>query len=98
MAADLRKLKRGRPTARSPQVLTPRILAALLLLAGCSTLEHQGGAPEISAPAPVAAPKTLAETPNEAERKRLTALYGGEYRWPKAEAYLNEVLVKLAKA
>jgi predicted Zn-dependent protease len=100
MAADLRKFKRGRPAARSPQILNPRILAALLLLAGCSTLEHQGGAPELSAPAaaPAAAPKTLAETPGDAERKRLIALYGGEYRWPKAEAYLNEVLVKLAKA
>ncbi|MGO9391357.1 M48 family metalloprotease [Rhodoblastus sp.] len=95
----MRKSKRRRPEARSPQVPTPRVLAALLLLASCSTLERQGGAPEIAAPAaPAAAPKTLAETPNDAERKRLIALYGGEYRWPKAEAYLNEVLVKLAKA
>ena len=32
------------------------------------------------------------------ERKKLIALYGGEYQWPKAQNYLNEVLVKLAKA
>jgi predicted Zn-dependent protease len=102
---------RGRPEAGSPQASTRRAMtrkimmrralaAALLLLAGCSTLERQGGAPDLSAPpaAPEAAPKTLAETPNEAERKRLIALYGGEYRWPRAENYLNEVLVRLAKA
>jgi predicted Zn-dependent protease len=77
--------------------------ALLLLLAGCSTLERQGGASDLSAPAaappaPEAAPKTLAETPGESERKRLIALYGGEYRWPRSENYLNQVLVRLAKA
>jgi predicted Zn-dependent protease len=50
------------------------------------------------AAAPVAAPKALGDTPEQAERKKLIALYGGEYRWPKAENYLNEVLVRLAKA
>ncbi|WP_294541172.1 M48 family metalloprotease [uncultured Rhodoblastus sp.] len=79
------------------------VAAALLLLAGCSTLERQGGGPDVSIPPvapspPEAAPKTLAESPNEAERKRLIALYGGEYRWPRAENYLNDVLVRLAKA
>ena len=48
---------------------------------------------------PAEAPKALsAETPETSERKRLIALFGGEYRWPKAENYLNEVLVRLAKA
>lgn len=104
----------GRPAACSPQAwkrqaMTRKIRArsvgavALLLLAGCSTLERQGGGPDLTvhpaAPStPEAAPKAIAETPNESERKRLVALYGGEYRWPKAENYLNEVLVRLAKA
>ncbi len=47
---------------------------------------------------PVAAPKALAETPDSAEKKKLTVLYGGEYHWPKAQAYLNDVLARLAKA
>ena len=92
MAASWLKLRRRRPGFRAP-----RVLAAALLLAGCSTLARQGIAPELPS-APAAAPKTLAETPNDAERKRLIALYGGEYHWPKAENYLNDVLVRLAKA
>ena len=93
MAADWRKLRRRRPGIRAPGV----VAATALLLAGCSTLERQGLAPELTQ-APAAAPKTIAETPNDSERKRLIALYGGEYHWPKAENYLNDVLVRLAKA
>ena len=109
MAAVGGKGTRGRPAACTWQAKTRQdlargaVAAALLLLAGCSTLERQGGGPDVSIPPvapspPEAAPKTLAESPNEAERKRLIALYGGEYRWPRAENYLNEVLVRLAKA
>ena len=67
-------------------------------MAGCATLERQGVLPEAPPEAPAAAPKTLAETPGSAERRRLVALYGGDYAWPKAETYLNGVLVRLAKA
>jgi predicted Zn-dependent protease len=72
-------------------------LAVLTLLAGCSTLEQQGIAPPPAAP-PVAAPKAIRDTPQDVERKRLVALYGGEYQWPKAQTYLNQVLVRLAAA
>jgi predicted Zn-dependent protease len=72
-------------------------VAALLVLGGCSTLEHQGVVPQQST-MPAAAPKALGDTPEEAERKKLIALYGGDYRWPKAENYLNDVLLRLAKA
>ena len=96
MTANLRKSAQvGR---RRPPVGGWAALAGALILHGCSTLERQGIEPPSPAP-PSAAPKALsAETPESSERKRLIALFGGEYRWPKAENYLNEVLVRLAKA
>lgn len=96
MAAGGRNRSRRRVfCSPAASVLTP--LAVLLLLGGCSTLEHQGVVPQQAAP-PIAAPKALGDTPEQAERKKLIALYGGEYHWPKAESYLNDVLVRLAKA
>jgi predicted Zn-dependent protease len=96
MTANLRKSTQAR--RRRPQVRNWAALAGTLLLYGCSTLERQGIDPP-SAATPVEAPKALsAETPESSERKRLIALFGGEYRWHKAENYLNEVLVRLAKA
>jgi predicted Zn-dependent protease len=95
MTAGGRKLLRRRG-GRLPAGRALPQLAALLLLAGCATLERQGAVPQ--APMPTAAPKALGDTPEEIERKKLIALYGGDYRWPKAENYLNEVLVRLAKA
>lgn len=95
MTAKLRKSARVR---RGRAASSPSVLVALLLLASCSTLEQQGSEPPTAAP-PAAAPKVVgAETPNSTERKRLIALFGGEYHWPKAENYLNDVLVRLAKA
>ncbi|WP_298359375.1 M48 family metalloprotease [Rhodoblastus sp.] len=73
----------------------PAWIAVLTLLAGCATLEQQGMAPP---PPQAAAPKALRDTPQDAERKRLIALYGGEYQWPKAQTYLDQVLVRLATA
>ncbi|MCI4678013.1 M48 family metalloprotease [Rhodoblastus acidophilus] len=72
-------------------------LAALTLLSGCATLEQQGVRPPPPSP-PIAAPKAIVDTPQQAERKKLIALYGGEYQWPKAQTYLNQVLIRLAKA
>jgi predicted Zn-dependent protease len=86
---------RWRRVSTRPSALTPSTLAALLLLGGCATLERQGVVPQT---APAAAPKAIGDTPEAAERKKLIALYGGDYRWPKAENYLNEVLARLAKA
>lgn len=93
-------------TARSPVLsrrsmfssaaLAARLFVVLLPLAGCATLEQQGVPPQSAAP--VAAPKAIGDTFEDAERKKLIALYGGEYHWPKAENYLNEVLVRLAGA
>jgi predicted Zn-dependent protease len=95
MAAREGNTLRRRVLRRPPTAALPP-LALLLFLGGCATLEQQGVAPPKAAPA--AAPKAIGDTPEEAQRKKLIALYGGEYHWPKAENYLNEVLVRLAKA
>jgi predicted Zn-dependent protease len=71
-------------------------LATLLLIAGCSTLERQGVLEGAETPAPL--PPKRPDVFDTAERKKLTAMFGGEYRWPKAENYLNEVLNKLARS
>ncbi|MEI2735022.1 MAG: M48 family metalloprotease [Rhodoblastus sp.] len=73
-------------------------LALALLLAGCATLERQGELPQQPA-APPAAPRTVGvDALTTAEHKKLVAQFGGEYRWPQAESYLNAILVKLAAA
>ena len=78
-----------------------RILAASIAaaLAGCATIDQQGlvpaptPAPTIDAPT---APKVITETTSSAEHKRMVALFGGEYRAPAIERYLDGVLGKLA--
>jgi predicted Zn-dependent protease len=72
--------------------------AALIALAGCASLERVGEAP-LTPAVPAQAPRTLAiESPASLEAKRLAATFGGDYRAPAAEAYLNDILVKLANA
>ena len=75
-----------------------RILASLLLaagaLAGCATIDNQGvKVAPIEAPA---APKVITETTASAEHKRMVALFGGEYRDPALERYLDGILAKFA--
>ncbi|MBK9081396.1 MAG: M48 family metalloprotease [Rhizobiales bacterium] len=78
--------------------LPTRPLAASLLvaiaLAGCASLPEP---PQTTAPVQVAAPTTTGvETAEAREHQRLVALFGGEYRAPKAESLLNGVLARLA--
>jgi len=48
---------------------------------------------------PTTVPRTLGgEQPSSSEHKELVAQFGGEYRFPSAERYLDEILVKLAQA
>jgi predicted Zn-dependent protease len=86
---------------RSKSVTAARRLAALSLvftLAGCASLERVG-VPPLTSAVPVEAPKTLSvDSPASLEAKRLAATFGGEYRAPAAEAYLNAILEKLAQA
>ncbi len=74
------------------------LLLAALALAGCAMMEHQGVKP-LTAEIPAAAPRTLGvETLSSAEHKKMIAAFGGEYSYPSAERFLNDMLVKLAKA
>jgi predicted Zn-dependent protease len=73
-------------------------VAASMLAAGCAMLEKQGETP-VAAPVPPAAPRTVGiETLSNAEHRRLVAQFGGEYRFPAAERYLNDMLNALAAA
>lgn len=67
-------------------------------LAGCAQLEHQG---DLFAPVPTPPPKPAPPRPENrggVQHKELVAQFGGEYRDPAAETYLNAVLAKLAVA
>ncbi len=71
---------------------------AAWILAGCSMMEQQGTNP-ISADVPIAAPRTLGvESPDAAENQKMVALFGGEYEYPSAAQFVDDMLVKLAKA
>lgn len=73
-------------------------LAFALAVAGCAIMENQGER-RLTAEIPAAAPRTLGvETLSSAEHKKMIALFGGEYHFPAAEHFLNDLLVKLAKA
>lgn len=74
------------------------LLAAALMTSGCSSFEQQGTKP-VAIEVPPAAPRTLGvETAASAEHKKMVALFGGEYHYPSAEHFLNDVLAKLAAA
>ncbi len=86
----------------------PRARAALssalaaLLLAGCAPTVEERLNPipaALTVPVPPAAPRTTGvDSPAARERKQLLGFYGGEYRAPATERFLDEVLVKLAAA
>ncbi len=72
--------------------------AVTLLLCACAAMEPQDSTP-FNAAVPVPPPRApAAGARTQAEHRRMIALFDGEYRYPAAEAYLNEILVKLAKA
>ena len=74
------------------------ILALALTLSACAALDPGGRRAELPA-VPTAAPRTTGgDTPQASEHKRLVALFGGEYRFPAAEIYLNGILVRLAQS
>ncbi|HUI22143.1 MAG TPA: M48 family metalloprotease [Methylocella sp.] len=72
--------------------------AAVVLLAACASMEPQDSTP-FNAAVPVPPPRAAAlDEKTSAEHRRMIALFDGEYKYPPTEAYLNEVLVKLANA
>ncbi len=81
--------------------LCARLPAVILVgaLAGCASLELQGEKPPPRIEAPAAAPRTVGvDALTTAEHKKLVTQFGGEYRWPAAENYLNDILTRLAAA
>lgn len=80
---------------RAPRLRGLALLAALAL-AGCASVPEQAAEePRVV----VAAPRTTGvQTAETREHERLVALFGGEYRAPRAEALLNGILAKLAPA
>ena len=76
-------------------------VAMSVALAGCALIEQQGEAPapRPAISAPPSAPRMVGvDTLTSAEHKKLVAQFGGDYRWPAAEAYINDILVRLAAA
>ena len=73
-------------------------LAVILLASGCSTIERQGVVDPLDVTPAPPPPKVQGQVADTAERKKLVAMYGGAYRWPRAESYLNDVLARLARS
>ncbi len=72
-------------------------IAATLLLAGCAGLAPRDSTP-LGAPAQApASPVTDSGDKTSPEHRQMIELYG-EYQYPPAESFLNNVLVKLAQA
>jgi predicted Zn-dependent protease len=96
----------SRPVGRDARRCGARLAALVFLvvaLSGCAQLERQGemlnGGAASHARLPSAVPRTLGgEQPSTAEHKELVAQFGGEYRFPSAERYIDDILVKLAQA
>jgi predicted Zn-dependent protease len=88
---NLRLTGRGEGSGWLLSVLAAGALTCVL--AGCASVE--------APPAPVDAGRIASEQkpaapPQSPERKRLMQAFGGEYHAPATEAYLNNVLLKLA--
>jgi predicted Zn-dependent protease len=82
---------------KSGAILVAAMCAAL---AGCATLDPFGdrdAGRSVQTP-PVSQPEAEPAVAPSPEHARLVAMFGGEYRAPAAEAHLNQVLARLAKA
>jgi predicted Zn-dependent protease len=75
------------------------LLLPLLLVAGCASFYPDSQQQQASPAVPSQAPRTTGIEPRSAaEHRQLAAMFGGEYKAPAAEQYLNQVLAKLAAA
>src|SRR5208283_3742675 len=88
-----------RPAERNWRALAAACGFGILALGGCAQLEQQGqlfeAKPAVSRP-PQTAPRV--DNRNTVQHKELVAQFGGEYQAPAAEAYLDGILIKLARA
>lgn len=75
--------------------------AACVALTGCASLDPfgaRGVGRTVQTPAGGPPPAGESAQSSSPEHARLVAMFGGEYRAPPAEAHLNQVLARLAKA
>jgi predicted Zn-dependent protease len=89
--------QRPRAAARRPGL----VLAALALslgLASCAAVDAPTAPAGVAAAPTAPEPRPAAPPATSPERKRLIDAFGGEYRAPQTEAYLNGVLGKLSQA
>jgi predicted Zn-dependent protease len=84
---------RARRRGLVSRLLVPAV-ALSLGLAGCASVEAPPASNSVAAAPTEQKP---APPPASPERKRLIDAFGGEYRAPATETYLNAVLVKLAQ-
>ncbi len=94
-------LTRGAGAARARLAAVAAIVVtAALVLAGCAAgVEEKPQVIQASLPVPLSAPRTTGvDSPAAREHKQLVAYFGGEYRAPVTERFVDEVLVKLAAA
>jgi predicted Zn-dependent protease len=85
-------------TEQRGRAFTIVCIFGLLALGGCAQLEQQG---QLFEPKPTARPPQSAprvENRNSVQHKELVAQFGGEYQAPVAEAYLDSILGRLARA
>ncbi len=94
--AARRSRQEGR--SRQPPAAAAPALCAALFLSACAAMEPRDSTP-FSASVPVPPPRAPeADIKASAEHRRMIALFDGEYKYPSAETYLNEILVRLARA
>ena len=75
------------------------VAALALLVAGCSGIGDKASTAQATLIVPPSAPRTTGgESAAVREHKQLVAYFGGEYRAPATERYLDDVLSKLANA
>lgn len=90
--------RRSKTGFRRGSVIAMLAAGVSALLAACASMEPQDSMP-FNAAAPVPPPRPPAiDAKTLAEHRRMIALFDGEYKLPPTETYLNEILVKLAKA
>ena len=85
-------------TEKRGRALAGVFCLSVLALGGCAQLEQQG---QLFEPQPAQRPSQSAprvDNRNSVQHKELVAQFGGEYQAPVAEAYLDAILDKLARA
>jgi len=74
-------------------------IALSLTIAGCATVGNQFDLPVDPPSVPPGAPRVIGARPQiPPQNQKLITMFGGQYRWPKAERTINDILRRLAAA